>query len=78
MVTAEQYERAYREQVGACATCGKINAGDTPLFPDLGPRKDWLYGLLCNDCLVMVKVCQDDPEHFMEIAKYVMGQMRHG
>ena len=78
MVSEQQYEQAYREQYGSCATCGKINIDGKPFIPDIGPRKDWLYGLLCKECHVMVAVCQDDPEHFMAIAKDVMRQMKDG
>lgn len=76
MVTAEQYEAKYREQRGACAICEVVNLDGQPFMPDAGPRCDVIRALLCGNCSTLVRVCYEDPEHFLAIAKYVMRQMK--
>lgn len=78
MVTAEQYEQAYRTQRGACAICEIVNLDGQPFVPDAGPMLDHIRALLCGNCAALVKVCYDDPEHFLAIAKYVMRQLKGG
>lgn len=78
MITQHEYEEAYRECRGSCSTCGKMNLDGKPLIPDAGKDLKAIYGLLCQDCSVLVRVCNDDPMRFMEIAKYVVRQMKGG
>lgn len=76
-ITIEQYDTMLYEQGGACAICGREDAGRegvNPLYVDHDHNTGVIRGLLCNNCNMGVGYFKDDIELLMSAIRYLQQQ----
>ena len=70
-ITPEQYDVMVIEQGGQCAICQEIP--DHILFVDHDHSTNYIRGLLCSRCNLLLGQARDDPHILREAARYLNG-----
>jgi len=69
--TPELWDKAYEEQGGVCAICGRESTDGRNLHSDHDHELKIPRGLLCNECTLMLGKARDNPFILEEAAKYI-------
>src|SRR5690606_16165725 len=68
-LTPDDYDKMFRDQDGACATCGLVS--DRSLDVDHCHETGRVRGLLCNNCNRALGHAKDDPKVLRRMAEYL-------